>query len=152
MNIEELTPQTSAPASVPASVPENKYNRYSLVVAAAKCARIITDEYVLQRDHAEKLAASNKDGEKKNPYFQQIPKEYRDEKAVKNAITGLYRGEFKIIGEDGRDEYLTKKEKSRVAEPGEFPDEEEREETIDNYALDANTPPKKAAAPDEETF
>ena len=49
------------------TAPEEKYNRYSLVVAAAKCARIITDEYVLQREHAEKLAASNKDTEKKNP-------------------------------------------------------------------------------------
>ena len=140
MSIEEVT------------APEEKYNRYSLVVASAKCARIITDEYVLQRDHAEKLAASNKDTEKKNPYYQQIPKEYRDEKAVKTAITGLYRGDFKIIGENGEDEFVTKKEKSRVAEPGEFPDEEEREESIDKYALDANTPPKKVTVPDEETF
>ena len=140
MSIEEVT------------APEEKFNRYSLVVASAKCARIITDEYVLQRDHAEKLAASNKDTEKKNPYYQQIPKEYRDEKAVKTAITGLYRGDFKIIGENGEDEFVTKKEKSRVAEPGEFPDEEEREESIDNYALDANTPPKKVSVPDEETF
>ena len=139
------------------TAPEEKYNRYSLVVATAKCARIITDEYVRQRDHAEKLAANNKDGEKKNPYFNQIPKEYRDEKAVKTAISGLYNGDFKIIGEDGEDEFLTKKEKSRLAEPGEFPDEEEREESIDNYALDANTPPRKVpAAPpaegEEEAF
>ena len=133
------------------TAPEEKYNRYSLVVATAKCARIITDEYVRQRDHAEKLAANNKDGEKKNPYFNQIPKEYRDEKAVKTAISGLYNGDFKIIGEDGEDEFLTKKEKSRLAEPGEFPDEEEREESIDNYALDANTPPRKVpAAPQAE--
>ena len=121
-----------------------KYNRYSLVVAAAKCARIITDEYVLQRDHAEKLAASNKDTEKKNPYYQQIPKEYRDEKAVKTAISGLYRGDFKIIGENGEDEFVSAPGKKNVAAPGEFPDEEEREETIDNFALDANTPAKKA--------
>lgn len=130
------------------TAPEEKYNRYSLVVAAAKCARIITDEYVLQREHAERLAASNKDTEKKNPYFQQIPKEYRDEKAVKTAITGLYKGDFKIIGENGEDELLTAYGRNKVAEPGEFPDEEEREETIDNFALDANTPPKKDA-PDE---
>ena len=135
------------------TAPEEKYNRYSLVVAAAKCARIITDEYVLQREHAEKLAASNKDTEKKNPYFQQIPKEYRDEKAVKTAISGLYKGDFKIIGENGEDEFLTTVGKKNVAEPGEFPDEEEREETIDNFALDANTPPKKVSADeDEEEF
>lgn len=131
-----------------------KYNRYALVVASAKCARIITDEYVLQREHAEKLAASNKDTEKKNPYYQQIPKEYRDEKAVKTAISGLYRGDFKIIGEDGEDEFLTASGKNNVAAPGEFPDEEEREETIDNFALDANTPPKKVPAQEdgEEEF
>ena len=135
------------------TAPEEKYNRYSLVVAAAKCARIITDEYVLQRDHAEKLAASNKDTEKKNPYYQQIPKEYRDEKAVKTAITGLYRGDFKIIGEDGGDEYLTSYGKNGAPEPGEFPDEEEREETIDNFALDANTPPAgKKTEEDGEEF
>ena len=131
------------------TAPEEKYNRYSLVVAAAKCARIITDEYVLQREHAEKLAASNKDTEKKNPYFQQIPKEYRDEKAVKTAITGLYKGDFKIIGENGEDELLTAYGKNKVAEPGEFPDEEEHEETIDNFSLDANTPPKKESAPED---
>ena len=129
-----------------------KYNRYSLVVASAKCARIITDEYVLQREHAEKLAASNKDTEKKNPYFQQIPKEYRDEKAVKTAISGLYKGDFKIIGENGEDEFVTSVGKKNVAEPGEFPDEEEREETIDNFALDANTPPKKAGGEEDEAF
>ena len=137
MNIEERT------------APEEKYNRYALVVAAAKCARIITDEYVLQREHAEKLAASNKDTEKKNPYYQQIPKEYRDEKAVKTAISGLYKGDFKIIGEDGEDEFVSVAGKKNVAAPGEFPDEEEREETVDNYALDANTPPKKAAVEEE---
>ena len=122
-----------------------KYNRYSLVVASAKCARIITDEYVLQREHAEKLAASNKDTEKKNPYFQQIPK---------TAISGLYKGDFKIIGENGEDEFLTASGKNNVAAPGEFPDEEEREETIDNFALDANTPPKKVPAQEdgEEEF
>ena len=131
-----------------------KYNRYALVVASAKCARIITDEYVLQREHAEKLAASNKDTEKKNPYYQQIPKEYRDEKAVKTAISGLYKGDFKIIGENGEDEFLTTSGKNNVAAPGEFPDEEEREETIDNFALDANTPPKKVPAQEdgEEEF
>ena len=129
-----------------------KYNRYSLVVAAAKCARIITDEYVRQRQIAEAIANSNKDSDKKASVVNMISKEYRDEKAVKTAITGLYKGDFKIIGENGEDEFVTKKEKSRVAEPGEFPDEEEREESIDNYALDANTPPKKVSVPDEETF
>ena len=41
-----------------------------------------------------------------------------------------------------------------MAEPGEFPDEEEREENIDNFSLDANTPPRKGPVieDDEEDF
>ena len=125
---------------------EEKFNRYSL--ASAKCARIITDEYVKQREVAEKIAANNKDGEKKSSIASMIKKEYRDEKAVKTAISGLYNGDFKIIEEDGSEAFLTKNQPDNIAEPGEFPDEEEREESIDNYALDANTPPKKV----EEDF
>lgn len=81
-------------------------NRYSLVVATAKTARIITDEYVMQRDYAEKMAA--READKKNVYYGLIKKEYRDEKAVKNAITGLYEGEFKIVKEDGTEEFIGK--------------------------------------------
>ena len=126
---------------------EAQFNRYSLVVAAAKCARIITDEYVKQREYAEKLAERNKDSEKKSTIASMIKKEYRDEKAVKTAITGLYNGDFKIIGENGEDQFLHKTQPANIAEPGEFPDEEDREESVDNYALDANTPPKKTEQP-----
>ena len=37
---------------------QGKFNRYALVIATAKCARIVTDEYVKQREEAEKLARS----------------------------------------------------------------------------------------------
>lgn len=74
-------------------------NRYTLVVATAKCARIITDEYVKQREIAEKLALS-KENDKKTNIASMIKREYRDEKAVKNAISGLYSGEFRIVKED----------------------------------------------------
>ena len=119
------------------------YNRYALVVASAKCARIITDEYTKQREVAEKIAASSKDSEKKSSIASMIKKEYRDEKAVKTAITGLYNGDFKIIEPDGEEKLISRQQPDNLAEPGEFPDEEEREESIDNFALDANTPPKK---------
>ena len=33
----------------------NKYNRYMLVIAASKCARMVTDEYCNQRAVVEKL-------------------------------------------------------------------------------------------------
>ncbi len=82
-----------------------KINRYTLVVATAKCARIITDEYTKQREYAEKLIAS-KDAEKGKNIASMIKREYRDEKAVKTAITGLYAGEFKIIEPDGTVEML----------------------------------------------
>ena len=78
-------------------------NRYTLVVATAKCARIITDEYVRQRELAEKLALS-KENEKKSTIAAMIKKEYRDEKAVKNAITGLHSGEFRIVEEGEKTE------------------------------------------------
>ena len=126
-----------------------QFNRYALVVASAKCARIITDEYTKQREVAERIAASNKDSEKKSSIASMIKKEYRDEKAVKTAITGLYNGDFKIVEPDGTERFLTRQQPDNLAEPGEFPDEEEREEYIDNFALDANTPPAPAKKPEE---
>ncbi len=83
----------------------NKINRYTLVVATAKCARIITDEYVKHREYAERLSLS-KDSDKKNSIASMIKREYRDEKAVKTAISGLYNGEFKIIEPDGTVEMI----------------------------------------------
>ena len=39
-------------------------NRYALVVATAKCARIITDEYVKQKEAAEQAANGDSDRNK----------------------------------------------------------------------------------------
>ena len=71
-----------------------KYNRYTLVIAASKTARILTDEYVKQREYAEKLIAKK---ETDKSLLSMIKREYRDEKAVKSAINRLYEGEFDII-------------------------------------------------------
>lgn len=69
------------------------FNRYELVIATAKCARMITEEYVRQREAAEKAVASGaKDGEKS--ISNMIDKEYRDEKAVKVAINHIRSGDF----------------------------------------------------------
>ena len=73
---------------------QGKYDKYTLVIATAKCARAITDEYVIQREYAERKIA-NKETDKTLAAL--IKKEYRDEKAVKNAVMGLYEGKFKII-------------------------------------------------------
>ena len=40
---------------------QGKYNRYELALATARCARLITDEYVRQHDLAEKSITGNKD-------------------------------------------------------------------------------------------
>ena len=71
-------------------------NRYTLVIAAAKSARVITDEYVRQREYAEKVAL-NKESDKNKSIATLIKKEYRDDKAVKLAVNGLYNGEFRIL-------------------------------------------------------
>ncbi len=86
---------------------DNKINRYTLVVATAKCARIITDEYVKQREYAEKFSV-NKDSDKKSSISGMIKREYRDEKAVKTAIAGLNNGDFRLVRPDGTTELIGK--------------------------------------------
>jgi DNA-directed RNA polymerase subunit K/omega len=76
-----------------------KYNRYTLVVATAKAARILTDEYVLQRDNAEKMSAA-KDADKTIPPMTKKEREIRDEKAVKNAVNRLAQGDYVIVVPD----------------------------------------------------
>lgn len=93
---------------------DGKINRYELVVATAKAARIITDEYVKQREYAEKIAMS-KDGDKNKHIANYIKKEYRDEKAVKNAIMGLYDGEFRILSPEEAEEKHKKEEAEEAA-------------------------------------
>lgn len=76
---------------------KGKYNRYELVIATAKCARLVTDEYMKQRETAEKLIA---DKQTDKSLSSMIKREYRDEKAVKNAINRLHSGEFVIVERD----------------------------------------------------
>lgn len=74
---------------------KDEFNRYELALATAKCARLITNEYVKQREAAEKAATGNKEADRN--LINMINKEYRDEKAVKNAITRINSGEYKIV-------------------------------------------------------
>ena len=73
----------------------DEFNRYELALATAKCARMITDEYVKQCEAVEKSATGNKETDRN--LMNMINKEYRDEKAVKNAITKIHNGEYKMI-------------------------------------------------------
>ena len=43
---------------------KDQFNRYQLAIATAKCARMVTDEYVKQRESAEKAAAGGKESDK----------------------------------------------------------------------------------------
>ena len=72
---------------------QGKFNRYELVIGAAKCARRVTDEYVEQHARAERMVA-NRETEK--PLAALIESEYRDQKAVKIAITRLAEGRYKM--------------------------------------------------------
>lgn len=73
---------------------QGKYNRYTLVIATAKCARIVTEEYLKQREVAEKLLA-NKETDKS--LASMIKKEFRDDKAVKTAIKRFLAKDFVIV-------------------------------------------------------
>lgn len=80
---------------------KDEFNRYELSLATAKCARIVTDEYVAQREAAEKTFLGTKDSAK--PITNMIEPTIRDEKAVKIAIDRIYRGEYKIVKEASED-------------------------------------------------
>ena len=73
---------------------KGEINRYALVIATAKCARIVTDEYVEQREKADRLVA-NKQTDK--PISALIDSDLRNNKAVENAVQRIYSGEYKII-------------------------------------------------------
>lgn len=74
---------------------KGEFNRYELSLATARCARIVTGEYVKQREEAEKAQTGNKDTDK--PINTLISKELRDEKAVRTAIKRLHDGEYVIV-------------------------------------------------------
>ncbi|MCI8332801.1 MAG: DNA-directed RNA polymerase subunit omega [Clostridiales bacterium] len=73
---------------------KGKFNRYTLVIATAKCARMVTDEYVEQREQAEKMLA-NKETDKSLASL--IDKDIRDRKAVTNAVNRLDQGDYIIV-------------------------------------------------------
>lgn len=118
-------------------ITKGQYNRYTLCIATAKCARIVTDEYVEQREIAEKMLA-NKETDKS--LASMIKREIRDEKAVKTAIKRLYNGDFVIC--EGKEEpaettdetlaqTIEAVEAAATAAVSEFDDEEDDEEEIE---------------------
>jgi len=97
----------------------DEFNRYELALATAKCARLITNEYVEQREAAEKAATGNKETDRN--LINMINKEYRDEKAVKNAITKIHGGAYKIVRtEDVEEDSAAEKATAETAETAEI--------------------------------
>ena len=71
------------------------YNRYEIALASAKCARMITDEYVRQKEAAERAMGNSKDADRS--VINKLNKEYREEKALKNALTMIKAGDYKLV-------------------------------------------------------
>ena len=70
------------------------FNRYELVLAVAKGARIVTDKYVEMRANAQKMIENH---ETDKPLAALIDPEYKDQKAVKIAIAKINEGEFRMV-------------------------------------------------------
>ena len=70
------------------------FNRYELVIGVAKCARIVTEEYVAMRAKAQKMI-DNRETDKSLASL--IDPEYKDQKAVKIAISKLTNGRFQMV-------------------------------------------------------
>ncbi|MBQ8164000.1 MAG: hypothetical protein IJZ93_06535 [Clostridia bacterium] len=77
-----------------------RLNKYTLVMATAKCARMITNQCLKERKEAERLGIDKKD--------RRYRKEYKDEKAVRSAVKELNAGEYEILfpGDEGYDEAI----------------------------------------------
>ena len=73
---------------------KGEFIRYELVVGVAKCARIVTDEYVEMRAKAQKMIDNH---ETDKPLSALIDPEYKDQKAVKIAIADLEAGRFRMV-------------------------------------------------------
>lgn len=100
---------------------KDEFNRYELALATAKCARILTDEYVTKKETIEKTSTGNKEHDRNA--MNALNKEYREAKAVKNAITKIHNGEFTIVrlennGQDAEAEAetVTEQPKEETAE------------------------------------
>ena len=71
-----------------------KFNRYEVVVAVAKGARIVTDRYVEMRQNAQKMIENH---ETDKPLSALIDAEYKDQKAVKIAVAKFRDGRFRMV-------------------------------------------------------
>lgn len=76
-----------------AELTKGEINRYELAVATAKCARAINDEYIKQKEAADKAALAGKDA----TVTVTVDQVLADTKAVRVAIDRIHEGRYKII-------------------------------------------------------
>lgn len=79
---------------IPELTDNYKHNRYELVIAVAKGARRVTSEYLEMRARAEKMIS---DKETEKSILSLIDAEYRDQKAVRIAISRLHEGKYRMM-------------------------------------------------------
>ena len=97
---------------------KGEFNRYELSLATARCARIVTEEYVKQREEAEKSQTGNKETDR--PINTMINKDLRDEKAVKTAIKRIHEGDYVIVRRPEGYVFETEKEEQKIEEQIDF--------------------------------
>ena len=117
---------------------KGKYNRYELALATARCARLITDEYVRQHDIAEKSITGNKETDR--PLNTMIDRELRDEKAVQVAINRIHRGAYEIDPQGNAKKIVVQTEEeapleAAVEELEETEQDADTEETAEEQAV-----------------
>ena len=118
------------------------FNRYEIALATAKCARILTDEYVRQKEAAEKAIGNAKDADRS--VINKLNKEYREEKALKNALTMIKSGEYVLVRIDESAEKQSEEEAAANENA-----EETVEETAEEVAEDTATADKTASDAEE---
>ena len=119
---------------------KERLNKYSITMATAKCARVITNEYAEQSYYASKKSGKDNDSG--------VKKEYKDEKSVKNALREMKEGEFEVYlpGEEGYEDSMV--EIKNYVEPKEEPvfvkptpkleNEDEDDEDLEDEELDGD--------------
>ena len=133
---------------------QDKFNRYEIALAAAKCARLVTNEYVHQRTVAEASQTGNKETDK--PLNTMIDKDLRDEKAVKIAIGRLYNHEYVITTMSPEEQQKAEQavlegpHTDEIEDPRDYDDEEdEDDEDEDVKDLPDDEAPSDEAASDD---
>ena len=78
---------------IPELTENYRHNRYELVIAVAKGAHKVTGEYLTMRANAERMIAEEKVDK---PMLTLIDPEYRDQKAIRIAISRLHEGRYRM--------------------------------------------------------